>query len=126
MLVRALRKIVNSKKGIFTFWLVIVFMGALCIKNIAPIISAKGQVSYSGYKYDLTAVSDDDSATGFFDSFDKDFDSDDSEFLLFENLSSKLNFTFQEKHQYTITDVPQQAYNDALYDLYCNWKFHLS
>lgn len=127
MLVKALRKIVDCNKGFFTFWLVMVFLGALCIKNIAPVISyslAKVYVAHSGYKYDLAAISD-GSSNDFFDRFEKDLDSDNLEFIPLENLYSKVNFPLQEKHQFTISQLQQQAKNDMLYDLYCNWKFHL-
>jgi len=127
--VKAIRKMVDSNKGFYTFWLIMVFLSALFVRNIAgiiPVKSDKEKVEHTEYKYDITATADDDSGSDSFDRFDKGFDPDDTEFILFENPFSKLTFSFQEKAQFKAIDLQKQTYNNALYDLYCNWKFHLS
>lgn len=129
MLVKALRKIIDGNKGIFTFWLIVVFLGVLCIKNttaVPTVKSAKAQVAHLYCKSDLTGIYDDNYGTGFFDKLEKDFDSDDVEFIFFGNLHSQL-FSFSGAKLFIpAVDFCKQSYNSSLYDLYCNWKFHLS
>lgn len=129
MYVKAIRKIVDSNKGVFTFWLIMVFLSALCSKTTTGITTVKPgttEIAHLGCKYHLTATADDNSCTGFFDKLEKDFDTDDVEFIFFENQSSRL-FSFNGTTLRVPTaDSFQQSYNSSLYDLYCNWKFHLS
>lgn len=84
------------------------------------------QQNNSVSKYDLTAASLDDSEDNFFAQFKKDSDSDDSEFIFCNNFYSKAIINFQEQQQFAEISMRSEMYSHSLYDLYCNWKFHLA
>ena len=128
---KIIRNMINSNKGFFSFWLVLFFLNAGFAKNIAGIATAKPQKEATenrttGSKHDLTAIADADSDSGFFDQLKKGLDTDDLEFTFFGAFSSKPIVRFQPQQQYADISMRPEIYKGSLYDLYCNWKFHLA
>lgn len=129
--VKAIRKMVNSNKGFITFWLILFFLNAGFAKSItsnAAIGFDKTGTEHhnTGSKHDLTAISDDDSESGFLYQIKKGLDTDDLDLAFFGNYSSKSVTYFQRQHQFADGGIRPEIYGNSLYDLYCNWKFHLA
>ena len=129
---KAIRNIVNGNKGFVTFWLVLLFLNAALTRSVL-FASGSGPDSKietthhdSGSKYDLAAISDDDSGLNFPGQFKKDTDSDDVEFVFFGNYSPKPQIHRLAKQGFSETGLYHEGYKVPLYDLFCNWKFHLS
>jgi hypothetical protein len=122
---------IGNNKGFFSFCLLFIFLNAGFAKNIAAgFVSKSDKVEVTHHnsvsKYDLTATSLDDSEDNVFDQLKKDSSPDDSEFIFITNFSSKAIINFQEQHQFAEIGMCSEMYSDSLYDLYCNWKFHLA
>ena len=125
-----LRKIINSNKGLVAFWLVLFFLSAGLSKSFVSAISlhAKKEVAaHSTFsKHALTTAAEDDSSLSFLDQL-KDSDSDDVEFAFFGNYyNSPVIPIVANEHKFPQFEAYNNIYSGQLYDLYCNWKFHLS
>ena len=125
----AIRKMVNSNKGFITFWLVLFFFTAGFAKSFVSVFPSNeksGTFHTSLSKHVLTTASDDNASLSLIDQL-KDSDGNDLEFAFFGNyafpqfcapVTAGQNFAeFTSYHK---------TYSVPLYDLYCNWKFHLS
>jgi len=122
---------IGKNKGLYTFWLVMLFLNTALVTNVAAATHHsldKTEIVHQdvSLKCHLTAISNDDSDSGFFDSLDRGFEPDDTDIAIFGDLASKIVFSFHKKYQFPRVDINQQSHSDALYDLYCNWKFHLA
>ena len=128
---KSIRNMIQGNKGFTAFLLLFVFLNAGFIKGITGSVSTKSQKTETGRhasasKFDLVSADEDDSDSGFFDQLKKDIDSDDSDFILFANFTSKPYTQFQRKHQFADANLRPEMYRESLYDLYCNWKFHIA
>jgi hypothetical protein len=125
---KAIRTVVNSNKGIFSFWLLLFFLTAATGRNVVPAfqdlhLTEKGHDFKPG-KYDVSAAAD-ESDLGTLSP--KDSDVDDVEFTYYSNYSSQRSVVVSaEQHDFVEVAEHYPGYNVPLYDLYCNWKFHLS
>jgi len=121
---------INNNKGFLSLLLIFVFLNACFVKSIsagAPKFKiSETERRESGSKQDLSAISDTDSESGFFDQLKKGLDTDDLEFAFFGTFSSKPIAKFQRQQQFTDVNMRPEIYRGSLYDLYCNWKFHLA
>ena len=121
---------INNNKGFLSLLLIFVFLNACFVKSIsagAPKFKkSETERRESGSKHDLTAISDTDSESGFFDQLKKGLDTDDLEFAFFGTFSSKPIAQFQRQQQFADVNMRPEIYRGSLYDLYCNWKFHLA
>lgn len=122
---------IGENKGFYTFWLVMLFLNTALVSNVAAAAHHrlnKTEIVHQDAisKCHLTAISDDNSDSGFFDSLDRGFEPDDTDIAIFGDFASKIVFSFHKKYQFPRVDINQQSHSDALYDLYCNWKFHLA
>lgn len=122
---------VGSNKGFFSFWLILFFLNAGFAKNIAATAAIKFEKASTdhhttGSKNDVAAISDSDSDADFFYQLKKGIDTDDLEFTTFGDYFSKPVVRFQRQHQFADVTVRPEIYRGSLYDLYCNWKFHLA
>jgi hypothetical protein len=125
-----IRKITEGNRGFTALLLILVFLNVSFGRNVSAVFSAPVHQEVSkadnGFaKQDVTAQSDDDSKLGFWDQFKKDTNSDDFEFVLFDTCASKLAVPYTGKHEYAAAAGYKDIYAVPLYDLYCNWKFHL-
>ena len=128
---KSIRKMINSNKGFAAFLLLFVFLNAGFMKGITGSIAATSQKTEtarhnSTSKFDIVAASEGDSGSGFFDQLKKDIDPDDTDFILFGTIFTKLFSEVQEQHQFADVTNNPEPYSVPLYDLYCNWKFHLA
>jgi len=122
---------IGINKGFYTFWLVTLFLNTALVANVAAATYYslnKTEIVHHDVssKCNLTAISNDDSDSGFFDNLDRGFEPDDADIAIFGDFATKAIFSFHKKYQFPKVDINQQSYSDALYDLYCNWKFHLA
>jgi hypothetical protein len=124
-----LKKIVINNKGIVAFVLMFIFLAAGFAKSVIPTVpsfSKKEILRHHTFKNVLRAGSASSASVNFFDPL-KDSDNDDLEFALFGNEPNTYYLEFTSKSQtVTLSDVQHPVYIQQLYDLYCNWKFHLS
>lgn len=98
------------------------------MRNIAPVFEGlqgaeKNHVPKPG-EYKISASADE----SLFGSLSpKDPDVDDVEFTYYENYTPKKSIVFPVKqHDFAEIAEHSSGYSVPLYDLYCNWKFHLS
>lgn len=122
---------IGKNKGLYTFWLVMLFLKTALVTNVAAATHHsldRTEIVHldASSKCHLTAISDDDSDSGLFDSLDRGFDPDDADIAIFGDFASKIVFSFHKKYQFPKVNINQQSHSDTLYDLYCNWKFHLA
>jgi hypothetical protein len=123
---------VNGNKGFMTLWLILVFLNAGLTKSfLSSSVSTSNKeeaVAHhnTGSKHDITATSDEESGISFIDQLKKGTDSDDLEFVFFADLLSKPNIPHLTKYEFSEFGPYRTIYRVPLYDLYCNWKFHLS
>jgi len=125
-----LRKIINNKKGVVAFLLVLFFLTAGLSKSFVSAISlkAKKEVAEGNTcsKHVLTSLNGAGASLSFLDQL-KDTDSDDFEFAFFGNYpNTQLLPTVAKEHKFSGFIAYNTIYPGQLYDLYCNWKFHLS
>jgi hypothetical protein len=124
-----LKKIVINNKGIVAFVLMFIFLATGFAKSVIPAVpsfSKKESLNHHTFKNVLRAGSASSASVNFFDPL-KDSDNDDLEFALFGNEPNTYYLEFTSKSQtVTLSDVQHSVYIHQLYDLYCNWKFHLS
>ena len=128
---KIIRNMIISNKGFYSFLMIFIFLNAGLAKNIAGIATvtfakSKTERHETGSKQDLSAISDTDSESGFFDQLKKGLDADDLEFAFFGTFSSKPIAKFQRQQQFADVNMRPEIYRGSLYDLYCNWKFHLA
>lgn len=125
---KALRTAVNRNKGFFSLWLLLCFLSAATARNIVPVFqevnSTERAHDSKQDKYEISA-SEGDSALGTLSP--KDSDVDDVEFTYYGNYSTQKSTEFPtQQHDFAEITENSYSYNIPLYDLYCNWKFHLS
>ena len=126
---KAIRKIVNGNKGFIIFWLVLFFLTAGFAKSLASGLSLKGKsgTGTTFVKHVVNSVKEADSRLNFLDQLKDGSDSDDLEFAFFgTNNAPGILPTVDVKHKFTEFSSYNNIYSNSLYDLYCNWKFHLS
>ena len=123
------RNIVNSNKGLITFWLLVIFLTAGLSKSLVSVlhtVAKKEAVTHAAFKHVVTTDNAATSSLSFLDQF-KDTDSDDLEFAFFGNSVNPQFLPVVVKQQkFTEFASYSSIYTGQLYDLYCNWKFHLS
>lgn len=125
-----LRKIINNNKGAVAFLLVLFFLTAGLSKSFVSAISlnAKKEGATHGMvsKHTLATANQAGSSLSFLDQL-KDTDSNDAEFAFFGNYSNPQFLSVVAKeHKFSGFIAYNNVYSGQLYDLYCNWKFHLS
>jgi hypothetical protein len=116
---------VNSNKGLISFWLLLFFITATSARNFVTLFQDihKGNNHSKEAKCILSAADESDLGTISL----KDSDVDDVEFTYYGNYISKKHVILPaEKHNFIPETEHFSAYKIPLYDLYCNWKFHLS
>lgn len=121
------KKIANTYKGIFALVLMLFFAVSAFGKGLAvkTTFSHKSGKESAG-KYLLTAIEADDDANDFFSQL-TDNDADDADFVLPGFITAPKPLSIQGSTANTFANYAActKFYNIALYDLYCNWKFHL-
>ena len=123
---KTVRGIINNNKGFVAFLLLFSFLTTGFAKGLSINLPSHGSASKKQVAKQMFSVAEDDASQSFLDKFDGDTDDAD---LFFHEPFPAQKFTFAE----TISIVTKPAYslysenyNVALYDLYCNWKFHLT
>jgi hypothetical protein len=123
---KTVRAIINNNKGLVTFMLLLCFLTT----GFAKSLSVNAQPSHRGEAKKLSGkqfvnAAYDNASQSFLDQFDGDADDAD---LFFHEPFAAQKFTFAGVVS-TVTkpaySLYSENYNVALYDLYCNWKFHL-
>jgi len=125
---KAIRKIVNSNKGMISFCLVLFFLTAGFAKSFATGLpfKVKKATTTTFVKHVVNQVKQQGSRLSFLDQL-KDSDSDDFEFAFFGNYTAQnLLPVVDTKQKFAEFASYNNIYSNSLYDLYCNWKFHLS
>jgi len=125
-----LRKIIDSNKGLVAFCLMLFFLIAGLSKSVVSVISSNAKkeiVTHSTFsKHALTSSNAAGSALSFLDQL-KDTDTDDVEFAFFGNyINPSFLPNVAKEHKFPQFVAYNNIYSGQLYDLYCNWKFHLS
>jgi hypothetical protein len=119
---------VNGNKGFISLLLIFLFLAAGLTRNLIFTLPSihKAEASHfnSSSKYLLTAATGEESGQSFLDQL-KDSDADDVEVLFFSNYITKLIIPPAAKHEFSDFTPYRSLYRVPLYDLYCNWKFHL-
>lgn len=124
---KILRTVVKKNKGLFSLWLLLSFITAATARNIAPVFqelsaTEKAQNLHPS-KYSVTAAADE---SAFNNLSPKDSDADDIEFICFDDYTNKKSIAFPvNQHDFIEIADFYSGYSIPLYDLYCNWKFHL-
>lgn len=124
---KAIRKIVNSNKGIISFCLVLFFLTAGFAKSFASGLpfNVKKATRITFVKQVVNQVKQQGSRFSFLDQL-KDSDADDFEFALFGNYTAPNSLPVVDtKQKFAEFASYNNIYSNSLYDLYCNWKFHL-
>ena len=125
---------VNGNKGFISLSLMLLFLNAglsrffvFSLPSIHKAIEAPHYGSDASNettsKHLLSAL--DESDVGFIDQLKKDIDADDVEFVFFGNFSPKTLIPHFVKHEFSEFISYHNIYKIPLYDLFCNWKFHL-
>lgn len=121
------KKIVSAYKGIFSlvlmlFFVVSAFGKGVAVKNIV----AHKHGKETAYKYWLNAIESDDDTDDFSGGLAND-DTDDTHFVLPDLVTAPKPLSIQGSNakMFAIYAPGTNFYDIALYDLYCNWKFHL-
>jgi len=126
---KRIRKITDNNKGFATFCLVLFFVMAGFAKSFAAKMPThfKKEVALKDVsKHTLVQFVAEESDVSFLDQL-TDGDSNDIEFVFFGNDSaSKTILPENTERKFTEFAQYKNADASALYDLYCNWKFHLS
>jgi hypothetical protein len=126
---KQIRKIVNNYKGLVTFVLVLFFLTT----GFAKGLTAKGASHFkketalkNASKQNVSQFVEDQSPLSFLDQLN-DSDINDGDFVLFNNFDSSFAVAVIGG-QANFAGFPPvtKQYTISLYDLYCNWKFHLS
>ena len=129
---KAIRKTVNSNKGFITFWLVLFFFTAGFAKSFVSVFPSNHKSGNTAQtfssKHVLTTASDSDASLSFIDQLKGgDGDDNDLEFAFFGNYTFPQFYGPVTAEKNFAEFTPQNTiYSVPLYDLYCNWKFHLS
>ena len=125
---KAIRKIVNSNKGMISFCLVLFFLTAGFAKSFATGLpfKVKKATTTTFVKHVVNQVKEQGSRLSFLDQL-KDSDADDFEFAFFGNYTVPNSLPVVDtKQKFAEFASYNNIYSNSLYDLYCNWKFHLS
>ena len=124
---KAIRNIINIRKELISFWLLLFFLTSF---NAANIVSFFEDVRASNIhhvekgKYIVSEAVDESVLSSL---QLKDSDIDDIEFTYYGHESSEKTAVLPaEQHNFVQETQNYTAYKVPLYDLYCNWKFHLS
>lgn len=125
---KAIRTVVNSNKGLFSLWLLLFFLTAATGRNVVPAFQDLHHTEKTHHfklgKYDVSAAADESDLGSL---SPKDSDVDDVEFTYYTNYSNQKSVVVSvEQHNFAKVTEHASCYSIPLYDLYCNWKFHLS
>jgi hypothetical protein len=122
---KVIRTILNGNKKLFAFWLVLFFLFAGLTRSFAAAKTTSGiykkeQTSGSNFIAETDENSYDDLKIF-------DLDSDDFEFVLFSDCNTAKFFISVKNNATPLCLVTgKNIYTLPLYDLFCNWKLHLS
>jgi hypothetical protein len=123
---KGLREIMNRNKGLFAFGLVVFFLFAGMSKSVAATKTTESvtKKEQSAGTNVLIAENDGD----FSDLFKAlDCDSDDFEFVLFDEFTNTAFFIAPKvQNASQCICACKDIYTVPLYDLFCNWKLHIS
>jgi len=123
-----IRKITDNNRGFVTFCLVLFFFMAGFAKSFAakmPTHFKKESGLKETSKQTFTQFVAEESDFSFLDQL-KDTDANDIEFAFFWTYpASKTILPENTERKFTEFVQYKNADTSALYDLYCNWKFHL-
>ena len=125
-----LRKIINNNKVAVAFLLVLFFLTAGLSKSFVSAISLNIKKETATHntlsKHALTSTDGEGASLSFLDQL-KDTDSNDGEFAFFGNYyNPQFLPVVAKEHKFSEFVAYNNIYSGQLYDLYCNWKFHLS
>ena len=119
----------NGNKGYITFWVVLFFLTAGLAKSLVTAFPSghKKDLTHSTFaKNVLTQTTEDGSGLSFLDQL-RDSGADDLEFAFFGSFTIPHFLPAIASRQKFAEFSPYcNIYSVSLYDLYCNWKFHLS
>jgi len=126
----SLRKNINNNKGLVALLLVLFFLTAGLSKSIASFLSLHSDVvsasHNTAHKQLLSCAGNGSSSFTFLDQL-KDTDTDDAEFAFFgHDYTTSFLPSFDKAYKFPQFVAYNNVYSGQLYDLYCNWKFHLS
>jgi len=131
---KKIRNITREYKGVISFLLLFVFLysglfrsAILDIPSLVSVETKHVSSSSSSKQKQLTAISEEDLTQRQLSQFKKtDSDADDEiTFFRSYSISEKAAFSVK-KRAITQLDLFHSAAKIPLYDLFCNWKFHLS
>lgn len=126
----SLRKNIDHNKGLAALLLVLFFLTAGFSKSIASVISLNDNIRtvahHTAPKQVLSYAGNGTSSISFLDQL-KDTDPDDAEFTFFgHDYTTSFLFIVHKAHKFTQFVAYNNVHPGQLYDLYCNWKLHLS
>lgn len=124
---KAIRKIIDANKEYFSLCLLLVFLTASTARNIVSVFEGIDTIEadYTKKGQYLISADDEDSALGTLSL--KDSDADDIELIYYGNYTAQKQLSIPVSgHDFFQESEYLSTYNIPLYDLYCNWKFHLS
>jgi hypothetical protein len=124
---RAIRKIVDNNKGLVTFLLVLFFLTTGLAKGFAGKAPSLHKNDKNAVKPELSNVTEaDDNLLSFLGQF-TDGDIDDAAITITDNYAVNKIFACEAATQkFAECNSYKNYYSVALYDLYCNWRHHLS
>ena len=130
-LMKTIKSIIQANRGIVSVMLLFFFLYAGLFRTsvINLSLGTKSEVAYTKSTIKSTAEftqSDDDDSQNLPAQYKKvDNDLDDVEAILNDDFSFKNTLSIFQHHQYFSFETFQAVSKLPLYDLFCNWKFHL-
>lgn len=122
---KAIRKLIDNNKALFTFGLVFFFLFAGMARSFAATKALHGQVKKEQSGTYLLDGEGDDNRFDELKAFD--CDADDLELAFFsEFIPTKFFTTVKPAGTYAHFSACKNSFTVPLYDLFCNWKLHVS
>lgn len=119
---------VNNNKGFFSFWLLLFFLTGFTARNFVYTLPQNHKTEAAHHipsgKPVVSLLVSGGASQSLLDQL-QDSDSDDIEVSYYADIVSK-NITLPvSEHEFAEFAPYNSIYRVPLYDLYCNWKFHL-
>lgn len=122
---KTVRHITINNKGFVALLLLLCFLTTGFAKSLNTTVAAQGTLAKKQPAKQMFGAANEDASQSFLDT--SDGDADDAH-LFFHEPSATQKFSFAAEGSATSLSAAlrySENYNVALYDLYCNWKFHL-
>ncbi len=127
---KAIKSVIQANRSLTSLLLLFFFLYAGLFRNSVINLSLGTKSEFVHKKSSSKTVefsqSDEDSNQGFQNQFKKtDSDLDDAEMASSFSLSLQKYVAFYQSHDFFRFDIFKSLSKLPLYDLFCNWKFHL-